>query len=272
MKFFTLFLLLILLSSTLFAQNSQRLIITKTSNKSHLKSINTKLTKLKIKMYIKKSGNSYIVYSQTYNTDSLAKSALWKVKPHFRYARIVKNEAQKTDSHVKTQKENKKVAKESKLFISLAVGINGIQGSSTDESVSMSETSGFSYGADVGYKFNKNIFISLGYRDTSTSDIAVNNLYGSLNYRFNPLDELGLFLGLLGGYSSLELSSFASSTPSTSLLFGAQMGVIYDISQSFAIFGLYQGMILDHKVEIDSNTQADFNLIHNTQIGLQYKF
>ncbi|QSZ40607.1 outer membrane beta-barrel protein [Sulfurimonas aquatica] len=279
MKLLKLLLLISLLSLPVFAATSQ-LIITKTSKKSALKSIKSKLDSLKIKMFVQKSSSGYVVYSGKYNSTSSANLALKRAKRYFPSARVVKQQSK--DENTKNIKSQEKETTSTQstadrdknsMFIAAGFGLSSINGSTDDQTASQYVNSGMSFALEAGYYFNDNIFSSLSYLDTSTTDIAMSNAYGSLNYKLYATEDLGLYAGLLGGVSSLKLTQYEASEPSISMLLGVQAGISYDIGDNFSIYSAYQAIYINQLIELtDTSSSISFNLIHNMQVGFQLRF
>jgi len=281
MKIFKFILLISILIANISA--SERIMITKTSKKSNLALINAKLKKVNVKMYVKKIDSTYFIYSGQYKNNNSANKALKYIRKTFPSAYVIlKNEntkePQKVDnSNVTLIKEDnsKEVLEEddSSFFLSLALGSATIDNSLDENSViTEPENSSISYTLEGGYILNENIFFSVAYINSSTSDIDINNLYLSASYKINPTNDLGVYAGILGGYSALTLNGYEDSTASSSMLYGVQLGLSYDVYEDLAIFTTYQGLSMNHVITDENSLGIEFSLIHNLQLGILYRF
>ena len=269
MKIFKFFLLISILVANVTA--SERIMITKTSKKSNLKLINNKLQKVNVKMYVKKIDSSYYIYSGQYKNDISVNKALKYIKKIFPSAYIIL----KNKKEVKIENPNTTIDKDnnSSFFLSLALGSATIDNSLDKNSIIVEpENSGMSYTLEGGYVLNENIFFSFAYLNSSTSDVDINNVYVSASYKINPMKDLGIYAGVLGGYSGLVLNNYEDSTSSTSMLYGLQLGINYDLFEDMSIFTSYQGLSMNHVISDDTTSGIEFNLIHNLQLGILYRF
>jgi len=255
----------------------KRIIITKTLKESSLKEIKMKLDAIGIAMYVKKSWHNnnynYYVYSKKYDSDYMIKKDLKNIRTMFKSAYII--EKKKEVVH-KKEKKATKISSHTPLspyFIGVNLGFDNISGTSSSSSSTETSSSGVSFGIEGGYVVDDDISISLGYLNTSSSDISINNLYISGLYKITNYDEIDIYGGLLLGYSILELTNFKYTKPSSSSLAGLQFGAKYNFDKNIAFFTNYQGMMMDHIVKItDDNSEIKFSFIHNLQLGLLYRF
>ncbi len=254
MKFLTLTLYIsIFFNIQLFAlQSYQQILITKTAKKSYLNAIKHQLDLMNVKMYIKKIDSYYLIYSGKYSNEDRAKYTLLKIKRKFPSALLLKKKQDK----VFNQLQNK-----NNFFISAAIGISEIK------------EDGTSYTIETGYILNENFFTSLAYLNSSTCDLGIDNIYLSFNYNYNLTKDNDLYIGLIAGYSSLQLTGYTQSSASSSTLLGLQVGSSYSFNQKLALFIAYQGINLDHKIELlEDSSSLSFHFIHNMQVGIKYKF
>lgn len=259
MKYLSIILLLSLLFISASAKESSgHILITKTSKKSNLSIIKNRLDSINVKMFVRKSNSAYYVYSGKYNSDNSAEYALKNIKKYFPSALIIKNKP-KTSQAIRNTKEA------SGFFIGVALGTDNVTSNYESQS-------GVSYTIESGYYFNENIFMTVGYLNSSTSDIDVNNIYTSLNYKLRVAKNIEFYTGVLGGYSTLELTDFEVGEASTSMLLGVQIGTSYNFYKDISTYIAYQGLYLDHIIEIEDASKLEFNIIHNLQLGIQYKF
>lgn len=233
----------------------EQIIITKTLSKSNLKNIKHKLDSLHIKMFVQKHNSNYLIYSQRYANHQNANLALQSIKKYFKYAKILKYDEK---SISQDKRDNNK-----KYFVNFAIGEYSLTGGSS--------SSALNYTLESGYIYNKDIFLSLAYSNNSAGDISVNNIYSSVNYRYKEVfrKNMDLYVGGLLGYSTLKKSGFSGSS---SILFGLQLGAIYKLYDYLDFYTAYQGMYVDHIIEINPTKNLKVGFIHNLQIGVTYKF
>lgn len=264
----SIFLILFSTSIVLANESSKYILITKTSKKSNLKYIKSKLDSINVKMFIKKHNGKYIIYSQKYNNDLSINNALNNLRKYFHSANIIEANSNKKNIPSKIQKNSNKT-----IFINLAYGFSNIDGSTDDINNSKLSNSGSSYMLEGGYIFNKNIFTSLAYLHISTNDIEIDNIYTSVNYKIKLTKNLKLFGGLLGGYSTLKLTSFKNSVASSAMLVGTQLGSSYKIYDNTSIYTGYQLIVLNHTINYEEkDSKLEFNMIHNIQLGFNFSF
>jgi hypothetical protein len=237
------------------SQAYEQLIITKTSNAVNLDAINRDLKRVNVKMFVEKKENYYVVYSQKFSTKKSAQESLSRVKHYFPYARMIESKS-KTAKSVKSKKN---------LFVGLAGG-NASSSGSGDSS------SGISYTLEAGYYFNKNIFVSLVYLDSSTEEIDMQSIYTTCNYEYNFTENFGAFSGLLFGYGTLSLTGELQSSSSSSLIFGGEIGVSYDVLEYLTLYSAVEYISLEHIIEYSSTDSITFDSTLNAQLGVRFKF
>lgn len=246
MKLFILFLSVGIFSLPLFAQ---RVIVTKTADRNNLRAINAKLATLQVKMYVKKSDNYYFIYTKEYQTEARAEVALQKIKRFFPYARVLKE-----------RKLNKIEKKSEKNWIAeVRLGNSSID-----------SYSGMEYSLKAGYFLNKNFLSTLSYSSTSAGQTEISNFYFAEDYYYNVIKNSNIYIGALLGYSSLTLD-LKNSTPSTSVMYGIELGTSYDITDALALSFTYQTIMLDHSISFPKSTLTvdSQNVI---ELGIAYKF
>jgi len=240
------------------ADSYEQILITKTSKKSNLKPIKKRLDKINIKMYIKKSNDSYYVYSGKYSLDD-SSAALKRIVKYFPHAKVIVH----NQKDVLTDNSSaNKIEDEQNFFVAAAVGITSAD----------NLNSALSFNAEGGYIFNENIFASFAYLNISDSDVSLHNVYGSINYNINFYEDMGAYFGVLGGYSMLS----ADSIDESAMLFGLQAATTYNVYGDVDMLLLYQGIYLNYDVDLNQNTNsnqsANLNMVHNVQLGVKYKF
>ena len=274
-----LFLKLILITLFLFNLNAsesfEQIIITKTSQKSNLGAIKKKLDSINVKMFVQKVDSYYLVYSPRYDDMAQANKSLKKINYYFPYARLIERDVKNEEKKEKetTEEVTSTSTNENNFFIALGASLSNISGTTADTNASALTSNGTSYAVEAGYKFNENIFATLGYIDSSTSDINVNNMYASVNYNMSVTNDLSMYVGFIGGFSTLELTGYPTSTSSSSALLGGQLGVMYEVTDYMSVYSVYKGLLMSHSVElIDAGSSVEFSFLHNLQTGVRFKF
>ena len=284
MKLLTIFVLLVFTISLSANESYLQILITKTSKQSSLKSIKSKLDRLDIKMYIQKSRTGFFVYSPRYGDSKSAQSVLRKIKRYFPSAYIIQSKKvaikqkeeknfinnTKTTNSASTQNSDK-----SNYFVNIAFGSASV-GISNDSSVEI-ENSATSVTLEGGYIYDDDIFFTLGYLSSSTSDADINNIYLSSNFLFKPMQDIGIYTGVLVGYGTLTLNIYGNNVASKVFTLGAQLGAKYNIYEDIDIYLAYQGLMLDHVIKIIekdgvSTSGVEYGMLHNIQFGVSYRF
>ncbi len=294
MKLLKIILLLGIGTSLAFSQElSQRVLITKTSHKTNLPKINHTLHQLGLKMYVQTLVSGYYIYSAPYTNPQNARNTLKRVQGTFPYAKIVT--IGKPKSVPNTEVESKKVTtlqeEESvapqvfaedtnsydlkmlkNFYADIGLGYALTSGNTNDLSASQLSTKGMSYLLEGGYEYGNGLSVSLAYLNTSTSDISIHNIYGEVNYRYDLDNDFCVGGGLLLGYSSLELISYASSSASKNLVYGFDLAAEYKLMDKLYLFSKYQGLLLNHTIKINNSASISFSYTHNILFGAGYKF
>lgn len=289
------FIILTMLLASLAANSSfDRVLVTKTTKQSKLKYIKRKLDSINVKMFVQTIPSGYYVYSDKITNKNTANAMLRKIRTQFPYAKIVtigqkeepkananenienstQEEFLQNNTAVETTEATEDISvKQSSFFLSLGAGYCSTEASTNYEPASNLNNNGLSYTLEAGFNYNKNIFVTLDYSDTSTDDISMNHMYGSLNYRLNLLGGLDIFAGALLGYSELVIGANINSTASTTMLYGLQGGISYNVDDSIFIFTSYQMLMADHVINLtNAGEKIELSSLNNMQIGIGYRF
>ncbi len=289
MKLLKIIILLSIGVSLAFAQEqSQRILITKTSYKTNLAKINHTLQQLGVKMYVQTLTSGYYVYSASYTNPQNAQNVLKRVQGNFPYAKVVTiDDKSKVDTNTEaipqeeqivvpqvfaddTKPETTKMLKN--FYVDVALGYASTSGSTNNISASQLSSKGVSYLLEGGYKYKNGLSLSLAYLNASTTDISIRNIYGAVNYRYDLDNDFCVGGGLLLGYSSLELNSYASSSASKNLVYGFDLAAEYKLMDELYLFSKYQGFFLNHTININNTAKISFNYTQNILFGVGYKF
>lgn len=254
--------------------------VTKTKNINQLNSIKSNLKRLGQTSTHRTTKTGYVIYSGPYKNSTSAKYTLKKIKRFFPYATIVKTKTKPTTKKVIKRKTTKTPKQKQKFFVGGALGYSKsvlTYTGGTKLDYPPKET-GISYDLHLGYNFKKDMFITLGYLRTDTSDIVFDNFYSSLNYKFVKFDNLSPYFGLLAGYSKLTwnkapiANATSKSSVSDSFFGGTQVGVIYDGYESFSLYANYQCLFVNHSTAINVSDKLEHKTLNNIQLGVQYSF
>ena len=273
-----LIILLTILISSLYANDSfKRVLITKTTKKSSLKSIKQKLDTLNVKMYVQKIPSGYYVYSKPILGEDESQMTLKKIKTRFPYAKLVtigqSKEENEEEAVASAQNGASKKSSKNDFFVNLGFGSANTDGSTNDANASRLDNASLSYTLEGGYVYSDNLFFTVAYSDTSSDDITITHVYGSANYNLNIAGDLDAYSGILLGYSSLELNPYPSSSASTCILYGMQIGMRYDVLDSLNIYGGFQAFMLDHTISLpDVGSKIEFSMTNNFLFGVGYRF
>jgi len=270
MKFITILLLTFFMSKTLLNAKDIYIQVTSTASKGKLRAINNKFKKMNLKMIYKTSATKYFIYSGPYEDMDSGSFALQKIKHYFPHARIKSHKV--------------KQAKDSGLYLNIAVGFSSAPSTHivSEGCVIIDEpkNKGVSYNIDGGYTFENGFSMGVGYLRFDATDLLFDNLYGSINYRFNDYNNFIPYIGALGGYSSLKWftdpisNKVEGNNDSSSLIFGTQTGLVYRLNSFVAIYVGYQCLFMNHitNITVDSKnrSQLKHNTLHTVQIGLHF--
>ncbi|SFV63011.1 hypothetical protein MNB_SM-5-788 [hydrothermal vent metagenome] len=268
MKLFKTIVFIGLFSLPLFAQ---RIIITKTAYERNLDVINAKLHSIHVKMYVKKKGRFYFIYTKEYANKEIAEEKLQEIQRLFPYAKIIL--PLKVTKEEKPKKTVSREQKESrKWIVGFGVGSNSISG---DVGGRKTHSNGdMSYRVKAGYFFKEYLLATLSYSSVSADKQTIADSYFTMDYYYNMTQNSNLFVGALLGYSQLSVD-LPHATPSQSTLYGFEAGVSYDIFGYIPLSLTWQSLFLDHTITITSATQkidmhtTSQNII---ELGIAYKF
>jgi opacity protein-like surface antigen len=265
----------IFITSVYAADSFDRILITKTSKKSNLKYIKQKLDAINVRMFVQTIPSGYYVYTKKFTDRKLALVKLRTIKKKFPYAKIVtiNNETDENQEQISESTDQTPINERKEFFINFGLGSANTEGSTNDAEASQLENSAMSYKLEAGYIYNDALFFSVAYLDTSSDDINIVNYYGSANYKINIIKDLDTHAGLLVGFSTLELKPYAESSASTTMLFGAQIALTYELGYDFNVFGSFDTFLLDHTISLpDVGSKIEFSQTNNFTFGVGYKF
>jgi hypothetical protein len=142
------------------------------------------------------------------------------------------------------------------------------------------EDSGFLYGLEGGYNFNRNFFITLNYQHTDSKDTVFDTLFTSLNYKFDKVLFFYPYIGALGGYSRMTwenypIVSMHSDNEAKSFVGGAQVGSEIPIAGDVSIYLLYRYWLMTFKTNVsqDANSkEIKHENEQNINLGVKYSF
>jgi len=278
-----LFFLFLFLSLTLFAKTNiayQQILIAKTSKIQNVYRIKKRLSLLKIGIVVKKSNHKYLIYSKKIGNPKYTHYLLRKIKRFFPYARVLTRYKQQKIKTIKNNKHNNtikrssviKQQKKNDFFIDLSVGITTISGETSDYLASKINNNDKTYSLETGYYIDNNIFLTLTYLNSFTTDIKLDSLYMTFNYQHNLLNNINGYVGGILGVSLLRFDPSLQASTSKSFAIGWQFGIKYNIYNSIDLFTGYEGIKIDHKADIKTTEYINLTYIHNLDFGVIYKF
>lgn len=270
MKLFILFLYIFILSIPLFAQ---RVIVTKTAHKNNLKIINSKLKSLNVKMYVKRFNNYYFIYTKNYQTQREAQGNLKKIHTLFPNAKLANEQKMKPKTEQKNQTSH--LLKEKRDWI-VGVGIGGstIKDDANNSLSFSGSRKSINYSLKAGYFITDSFLSAISYSSFSVDKTTISNAYLSADYYYNITQNNAIYIGGILGYSQLSID-LKDSTPSTSEMYGVEIGASYDILGCIPISLTYQSIFLNHTIKISGNgTEKDIktNFQSVIELGIGYKF
>ena len=142
------------------------------------------------------------------------------------------------------------------------------------------EDSGMTYGAEVGYYFNKHMFLTLNYQQSTLENVSFAYMFTSLNYKFSKIYGVSPYLGALVGYNAMSWKNDPIDTTEKNDMgftfnMGAHIGLEVPLGDYFSIFAFYRYINLDHKTELSINS-GEKEILHNSEqnfnLGLKINF
>ena len=133
-----------------------------------------------------------------------------------------------------------------------------------------------SYGFEMGYKTNKNIFYTLNYSKYYFDSRSFDNYYFSANYLFDlGKKKFSLYMGALAGWSSVlwrvESNTLSSSkNRSDNYLLGGQVGFEYTIKKDLFLYYSYIYSYSPQEMLFEENAKTQYDNQHNVIIGFRY--
>ena len=175
---------------------------------------------------------------------------------------------------------------EGKLFLGLSTGYSSVDMIQRQQgAIVLLDTdtgdSGVTYGIEAGYSVNDTLFVTLNYHRTYLRNVNLDDFYATFNYALTPALPLSPYVGAMAGCSLLtwekEISG-VSDNPNrtgTSLLFGLQAGVEYDLRDDLSLYAAGRYWVMDHTTKVNVLTET-IELKHVSQLngllGIKYRF
>ena len=193
--------------------------------------------------------------------------------------------SQKDIAAVQQNTKSKEEQKEKGFYIGLAAGysIVGVAKNDISGSVPLNfelKDSGINYGAEMGYYFNNNIFISINYQKTDLEEVTVNHAFATLNYQFEEINSFSPYIGAIAGYNTItwEKSPIDSATENgsaSSLLGGLQIGSDISLYGGASLYIFYRYLMMDNITNIETvtgKTKIEYSSEQNLNMGIKYNF
>ena len=178
-----------------------------------------------------------------------------------------------------------KEEQEKGIYIALAAGYSlmGVTKDDISGNVTLNyelKDSGINYGAEIGYYFNNNIFISIDYQKTDLKDVSLNNAFTTLNYQFDEMYSFSPYIGAIAGYSTItwekEPIDFATGkTSASSILGGLQVGSDISLYGGVSLSIFYRYLMMNNITNIETGTgksKIEHNSEQNLNVGIKYNF
>lgn len=208
-----------------------------------------------------------------------------------------KTEETNTNSNVNTNKIESSVNKtnsdyrpaqsksKKNLFVGFTAGVSklSLNENNVNGDVPLNfalKDSAINYGAEGGYNFTKNIFMSINYQRTDAEDMAFNDLFSTINYKFNGLEFISPYMGIVAGYGNMTwknspIDATTSANSASSFLVGAQLGSEIPIYNDISMVIFYRYLMMDYKTSIKTTTgekEITHSAEQNINLGIKYNF
>lgn len=210
-------------------------------------------------------------------------------------ATAVYGESVRSETELKSQgviEENKdlpfnteKIFPEDSYFIGVTIGLSKLNIEENDLIGNLTldsdpDDSGMIYGIDVGYHFNKSIFMTLDYQYTVLDDVDFNEIFTTVNYKFNETFSMDPYVGAIVGYSKMAwsqnpLNSSNNNNESSSYSGGIQIGADKYVMDQMALYLSYQYLIMNHTTNIKTfleEKELEHTSKQTLNIGIKYYF
>jgi hypothetical protein len=253
------------------------------------------LSRADMNMFVKKTRKDrsyiYTIYSGPYKSKPEQSRAITHAKKYFKDARLIRFKPKKLESESTSANGANKNIESFKYTEGFFIGLGGgyVSAPSShviDEGsviVTIPDSKGASYKVAAGYSFDNGLMSSVNYLVLDTSDITLSNLYASLNYRFDDMEEFVPYFGASVGMSSLKWgispiddANSLSNNDSDSLLYGTQAGLIYQGFYPLSFSIEYNCMFMQHTANITQDTsnssKLEHNSLHSAQFFIHYNF
>ena len=216
----------------------------------------------------------------THKKDLIPKEDLQKKKETIQAVVPQKNIVSVQESTIPKEEQEEKG-----FYIGLAAGYSLVDVVKNDISGSVAlnfelQDSGINYGAEMGYYFNNNIFISINYQKTDLENVSVDNIFSTLNYQFNEINSFSPYIGAIAGYNTItwEKSPIDSATGNgsgSSALAGLQVGSDIALYGGVSLSIFYRYLMMSNITSIETGTgktEVEYSGEQNLNLGIKYNF
>jgi hypothetical protein len=135
----------------------------------------------------------------------------------------------------------------------------------------------------AGYNFDNAFVGSINYLLLDTGDLVFNNVYLSLNYRFEDIKSYVPYFGVSAGISNLKWNTSpinepddASKNNSSTTSLGTQTGVLYEGFNPVSVGFEYNTMFMQHTTNITqdatNSSKLQHKVLHSVQFFIHYNF
>ena len=295
MKSLKLLIFLIIISPIFLMAEDIYVKVIQLKSKKHFSYVYSVLNRAKMNMMVKKTRQNrqdiFTIYSGPYKSKESQANAITHTKKYFANAKLVRFKPKKLNSDdADAQNASGKLRNykhTSGFFIGAGAGFTAAPSTHIIEtgavSINEPKDKGINTKVAAGYSFKNGAVGSVNYARLDTNDLVFNNLYLSLNYRFEDIGELVPYFGASVGISSLKWNTSpiddpnaGSNNDSDSILYGTQAGLIYEGFYPLSFNLEYNCMMMEHTTNItqdsSNSSKLEHNAIHSVQFFIHYNF
>ena len=253
------------------------------------------------KVYTTQKDGWYTVYTGPFQNSSKANKAVVEIKKNISRDAVIINVSKDKKNTLHSNKKKlsaqsnqptptdeekfENLYRETRFFVGLSLGLSMFKVEDKDlvgEIVldTYPMNAGYTYGAEVGYFFINDVFITLNYQHSALENVYFDSMYTSLNYKFNNLRVVYPYIGIIGGYNIMEWTTYPVDTikkqeNSSSFFMGFQLGNDIPITNNINVSIFYKYLKLSNETEIDilpDKKVIKHNSEQNINIAIRYNF
>ena len=263
-----------------------------TNSIQDLRTAKSILQKKEMNTLYKDEAEKHIIFSGPYSSEFAAFKDIQKIKDYFPYARTVLLESEENENSKNRSSEKTNSSWEWKLPSSnyttqgFFLGVKGGSFSSSavandvNATYTLPKNKYSSYSIDLGYAFSNGVYTYFEINKAENSQISMNNYKINVDYQYPVYKNVNTHIGAVIGTSELTWKEFpiedtntSSAATSTNLLYGVHIGLNYNITDSWQVFGTYEYLLLNHSLEVDgANQTIDHSSATSIFVGIRYFF